>query len=155
MASPVYCWDEEAPQNDRTRTGPNRLVFACGFTVREMTRRLGRSPCKVLNYQTPLEIFTAHIEVFGWTLELRRRCVSKRFLFETMLLLRDLAKKEICRSNPHLPIANECYLIHLPLGDYSEVSSAAARITSTRSLEWRTTRSAMLPRSQRPTPERP
>jgi hypothetical protein len=25
-ASPVYCWDEETPQNHRTRTRPNRLV---------------------------------------------------------------------------------------------------------------------------------
>jgi hypothetical protein len=28
MASPVYCWDEEAPQNHRTRTRPNRLVVS-------------------------------------------------------------------------------------------------------------------------------
>jgi IS30 family transposase len=34
--------------------------LACGITIREMAGQLGRSPCKVLNYQTPLEIFTAH-----------------------------------------------------------------------------------------------
>jgi hypothetical protein len=28
MASPVYCWDEEAPQNHRTRTRPNCLVVS-------------------------------------------------------------------------------------------------------------------------------
>ena len=28
LASPVYCWDEEALQNHRTRTGPNRLVVS-------------------------------------------------------------------------------------------------------------------------------
>jgi hypothetical protein len=30
--------------------------LACGVTLREMARRLTRSPCKVLNYQTPLEV---------------------------------------------------------------------------------------------------
>jgi hypothetical protein len=49
-----------------------------------MARRLGRSPCKVLNYKTLLEVFTAHImKVFGLTLEFRREYVSKKTLFET------------------------------------------------------------------------
>jgi hypothetical protein len=30
--------------------------LASGVTIREMVRWLGRSPCKVLNYQIPLEV---------------------------------------------------------------------------------------------------
>jgi hypothetical protein len=37
------------------------LWLACGVTIWEMARRLGRSPCKILNYQILLEVFTAHI----------------------------------------------------------------------------------------------
>jgi DNA-binding CsgD family transcriptional regulator len=35
--------------------------LAGGITIREMARRLGKSLCKVLDYQTPLEVFTAYI----------------------------------------------------------------------------------------------
>jgi hypothetical protein len=30
--------------------------LACGVMIREMAKRLGRSPCKVLGYQTLLEL---------------------------------------------------------------------------------------------------
>jgi IS30 family transposase len=39
-------------------TAPDRGQIG-GVTIREMAGQLGRSPCKVLNYQTPLEVFTA------------------------------------------------------------------------------------------------
>jgi hypothetical protein len=47
-------------------------------------KEAGRSPCKVLGYQAPLEVFTAHIrKVFGLTLEFRDEAVSERTLFDT------------------------------------------------------------------------
>jgi hypothetical protein len=59
------------------------LVLDCGVTIRGMARQLSRSPCKVLGYQTPLEVFTAHVwKVFGLTREFRKRGVSKRKVFE-------------------------------------------------------------------------
>ncbi len=61
MSSPVYCADEQTQQNHRTRTRPNRLVVSLWGHCSEMARQLGRSPRKVLGYQTPSEVFTAHI----------------------------------------------------------------------------------------------
>jgi hypothetical protein len=60
MASPASSWDEEVPQNHRTRTGPNRLVLACGAMIQVI-----------------------YDKVFGLTLEFRRVFVSKRNGFET------------------------------------------------------------------------
>jgi hypothetical protein len=65
-ASPVYCWDEETQQNHRTRTRPNRLVGSrwdrnSGEGKAAWQKSIRRSPCKVLNYQTSLKVFTAHI----------------------------------------------------------------------------------------------
>jgi hypothetical protein len=39
----------------------NNLVVSRWIAIREMVGRLGRSPSEVLGYQTPLEVFTAHI----------------------------------------------------------------------------------------------
>jgi IS30 family transposase len=60
--------------------------LACEVTIRDMTRRLSRSPCKVLNYQTALEVFTA---------EFRPEDFSKRTLFEITLLFQ-LSMNEPC-----------------------------------------------------------
>jgi hypothetical protein len=68
--------------------------LACGATIREIARRLGRSPCEVLNYQIPLEVFTAIRKVFGLTLEFMTVVVSKRVVFETQRKSASLGQTE-------------------------------------------------------------
>jgi hypothetical protein len=50
-------------QNKITAPERDQIAWwlACEITIWEMAKRLGRSPCKILNYQILLEVFTAHI----------------------------------------------------------------------------------------------
>jgi hypothetical protein len=83
ISSPVYCWDEEAPQDHRTRTRPNRLVVSLWGHHSGDGKVAWQKSIK-----TPIEVFIAPItEAFGLTLELRSEDFSETVLFDTNLRL--------------------------------------------------------------------
>jgi hypothetical protein len=84
MASPAYCWDEETPQNDRTRTRPNRLVASLwGHHSGDGQEAWQESMQGTGLPGTPKFLQLILQKVFGLALGLRSFCVLKRTLFET------------------------------------------------------------------------
>jgi hypothetical protein len=61
MASPVSCWDEETPQNHRTRTRPNRLVVSLWGHDSGEGKAAWQKPTQGTGLPDALEVFTAHI----------------------------------------------------------------------------------------------
>ena len=59
--------------------------LACGITIREMARRLGRSPCKDTQLPDTLRSFYSYTKGARIGSEFRTLYVSKRILSETSL----------------------------------------------------------------------
>jgi hypothetical protein len=59
--------------------------LACGITIREMARRLGRSPCKDTQLPDTLRSFYSYTKGARIGSEFRTLYVSKRTLFDTRL----------------------------------------------------------------------
>jgi hypothetical protein len=57
--------------------------LACGITIREMARRLGRSPCKDTQLPDTLRSFYSYTKGARIGSEFRTLYVSKRTLFDT------------------------------------------------------------------------
>jgi hypothetical protein len=60
MASPVYCWDEETPQNHCTRTKLNRLLTSlCDYHSGDGKAAWPKFT-QGAKYNIPLETFAVH-----------------------------------------------------------------------------------------------
>jgi hypothetical protein len=95
MASPVYCWDEEALQNHRTRTRPNRLVVRVWGHHSGDGKEVWQKSMQGTQIPDTPRSFTAHVrKVFGFILEFRINAVSKRAVFETSIIFSAVGRQE-------------------------------------------------------------